>query len=87
MSRMLWFFLGAGVGAWWTTNKKINIDCHYNRSLSTPIPSDQRAPPPNTSEFMANHRGPYNRDWNEERERVRQFSRNAEDTVIISLHL
>ncbi|KAJ7451560.1 hypothetical protein FB451DRAFT_701475 [Mycena latifolia] len=85
--RFLWFFLGAGVGAWWATNKKINVDCQVHRTLGPPMSSGPVAQTNNTSEPMMaqtyshTHQMTFNRDWEQERERVRQFSQTAGDTV------
>ncbi|KAJ7767529.1 hypothetical protein DFH07DRAFT_808812 [Mycena maculata] len=78
--RFLWFFLGAGLGAWWATNKKMNIDCHVHRMLppAPTGPGEQMAP--NSSQLPAQPMG-YNRDWEQERARVREFSQTAGDTV------
>ncbi|KAF7364985.1 hypothetical protein MVEN_00369400 [Mycena venus] len=66
MSRLLYFFLGAAGG---------NL-----RSLPAPSIPEQKAPL-NGSEPQVNYQAHYNRDWEQERARVRQFSRSAEDTV------
>ncbi|KAK7048566.1 hypothetical protein R3P38DRAFT_3174815 [Favolaschia claudopus] len=87
MSRFIWFVIGAGIGSWWTAHKssRFDVDCRFQRSLPAPAPSapagssDQKAPL-NNSEPPA-YPAPYNRDWDQERARIRQFSRNAEDTV------
>ncbi|KAJ6585243.1 hypothetical protein B0H19DRAFT_1108901 [Mycena capillaripes] len=79
--RFLWFFLGAGVGAWWATNKRMNIDCKFQRTL--PAPPMEYRPPFNASEAGPEQAPSYNHDWpgEQERARVREFSRTAEDTV------
>ncbi|KAJ7134850.1 hypothetical protein C8R44DRAFT_730180 [Mycena epipterygia] len=81
--RFLWFFLGAGVGAWWATNKKINVDCQIHRTLAPPMssqPSQQMAPP-NGSEprpEMLDHQT-LSDIWDRERVRVRQTTYNHSD--------
>ncbi|KAJ7021621.1 hypothetical protein C8F04DRAFT_1138175 [Mycena alexandri] len=81
MSRVLWFFLGAGVSTWWLSKKNlnVNVDCQYQRRLG-PAPSQAQPQMMNSSEQMPANYQPYQRDWEHERARVRQFSREAGDT-------
>ncbi|KAJ7486101.1 hypothetical protein B0H11DRAFT_2016945 [Mycena galericulata] len=88
--RFLWFFLGAGVGAWWATSKKINIDCQVHRTLpAAPSGPVQQMPGSNGSATENNAPMAYNynyninpRDvWEQERARIREVSRSAGDTV------
>ncbi|KAJ7677424.1 hypothetical protein B0H17DRAFT_112460 [Mycena rosella] len=85
MSRLIWFFVGAGVGTWWATHKKIHVDYQFHRIAQPPLSSAPAQQSPTiTSEAvqeMRNHQMSYNRDWEQERDRVRQFSQTAGDTV------
>ncbi|KAJ6621799.1 hypothetical protein B0H10DRAFT_2214858 [Mycena sp. CBHHK59/15] len=83
MSRFLWFFVGAGVGAWWATNKKMRFDCHVSRTLPAPPISSaagQQMAPPNMTE-VPNYPPIRNHDWEQERARIRELSQSAGDTV------
>ncbi|KAF7346601.1 GC-rich sequence DNA-binding factor-like protein [Mycena sanguinolenta] len=86
----LWLLVGAGLGSWWTSHKRFG-DCPFqqHRALGAPpAPNNSdKAPLPNNSESnrgAGNYPASYghSRDWEQERARVRQFSRTAEDTVI-----
>ncbi|KAF8171925.1 hypothetical protein K438DRAFT_1851904 [Mycena galopus ATCC 62051] len=88
-SPFLWFLVGAGVGSWWTAHKRFNREIEgspqgfHNRWHAVPaVPNPDQRAPPNGSEPVGNYPASYNRDWEQERARVRQFSRNAEDTVV-----
>ncbi|KAF8143900.1 hypothetical protein K438DRAFT_1875131 [Mycena galopus ATCC 62051] len=93
----LWLLIGAGVGSWWTAHKRFNrdnADCYqafygHHRSLqgspsAVPNPNSlsQKAPLNSSEPGTADYPTAYNRDWEQERARVRQFSRSAEDTVV-----
>ncbi|KAJ6508475.1 hypothetical protein C8R45DRAFT_967554 [Mycena sanguinolenta] len=81
----LWLLIGAGLGSWWTSHKRFG-DCHFQqRSLGAPpapLNTSEKSPMPNNSEHVQGYPTHYSRDWEQERARVRQFSRTAEDTVI-----
>ncbi|KAF7298989.1 hypothetical protein MIND_00847100 [Mycena indigotica] len=75
--RLLWFFLGAGVGAWWATEKKMTAECRVQRTIGVTIPSSSAPAPVNTTSYPA----PPVYDWDAERAKVREFSQAAGDTV------
>ncbi|KAJ7367179.1 hypothetical protein DFH08DRAFT_836739 [Mycena albidolilacea] len=86
----LWLLVGVGLGSWWSSNKRFNVDCQFHRSALPPIPNhpepQQKAQPEpvpagNYQPSTYWNNTPYNHDWEQERARVRQFSRTAEDTV------
>ncbi|KAJ7244985.1 hypothetical protein B0H12DRAFT_1128130 [Mycena haematopus] len=83
----LWLLIGAGLGSWWTSHKRFTADCQFqSRSLTAPAShnTSEKAPLFNGSDAVSgtgNYPTSYNRDWEQERARVRQFSRTAEDTV------
>ncbi|KAJ7069755.1 hypothetical protein C8F01DRAFT_1113836 [Mycena amicta] len=81
--RLLWVFLaGAGVGAWWATNKKSNGDCRLQRTVGLDsrqvVSAPQYSSPAPTN---ASHIPSPNYDWEMERARIREFSQTAGDTV------
>ncbi|KAJ7095651.1 hypothetical protein C8R44DRAFT_890049 [Mycena epipterygia] len=82
MSRFLYFFLGAGIGAWWTTHKK---DCQFQRTVLAPPPSPNPSQQVTGSESRPDsmlNQTTYNREvWDQERARVQQFSKSAGDTI------
>ncbi|KAJ7132956.1 hypothetical protein C8R46DRAFT_1140123 [Mycena filopes] len=81
MSRLLWFFLGAGVSTWWLHKKN---DCEFQRRIG-PASAAMASPHPqmmNTPEQRATAYQPYQRDWEQERARVRDFSQNAGDAFV-----
>ncbi|KAJ7128233.1 hypothetical protein C8R43DRAFT_1027484 [Mycena crocata] len=90
MSRFLYFFLGFGVGTWWAANKNINVECQVHRTLAPPVSSGP-TPEQNTTESQLvqelreelRNRAQLDRRavWEQERERVKQFSQTAGDTV------
>ncbi|KAJ7784335.1 hypothetical protein B0H16DRAFT_1492113 [Mycena metata] len=82
MSRVLWFFLGAGVSTWWLSKKNVtmDIDCKYYQRRLGPTPSQAHPQMMNSSEQVPANYQPYQHDWEHERARVRQFSREAGDT-------
>ncbi|KAJ7288076.1 hypothetical protein C8J57DRAFT_1278971 [Mycena rebaudengoi] len=82
MSRLLWFFIGAGVGTWWATNKRMSVNCEFKRTLPAPsIPTSESAPFISNNTSDPRHLAQYNQAWEQERERVQKFSQSAGDAV------
>ncbi|KAJ7021622.1 hypothetical protein C8F04DRAFT_1140359 [Mycena alexandri] len=79
----LWFFLGAGVGTWWLSEKKNGHVAYQCQRRLGPASSQAGTQMINSSEKMQHaDAAPYQRDWEPERTRVRQFSRDAGDTFV-----
>ncbi|KAJ7022429.1 hypothetical protein C8F04DRAFT_1138174 [Mycena alexandri] len=83
---LLWFFLGAGVGTWWLSEQKNGHVAYQCQRRLGPASSRAGTQMMNSSEKMQDADAapyqPYQRDWEPERARVRQFSRDAGDTFV-----
>jgi len=95
MSHFIWFIIGAGTATWWAKHKSSRYDCHgstrnrsppfsqspYNNATAKGDQHPQGAP--ETSSVTGDQQQtPFG--WEMEKDRIRDISRQAGDTVRIS---